>query len=64
MLVDIYVHSDKDSMHDLGEEIYLQGEALRTFKYLGTEVELTYDVDPETGAGVLVAVEGRKVALK
>ena len=64
MLVDIYVHSDTDSMHDLGKEMYLQGEALRTFKYLGTEVELTYDVDPETGKGVLVAVEGRKVAPK
>jgi hypothetical protein len=61
MLINIYLHSDKESNRETGEEYGLSGEALRSFAYAGDEVRLTLEVDPETGDYKIIAVDGRKV---
>ena len=58
MKVDIYVHADKDSVAELGEQLGFSGDTWRLFRFLGSEHKMTYEVD-ETGFGTLIAVDGR-----
>jgi len=62
MQTKVYVHGSKESMREHGREIGLTGEALNMFAYTGYEVELTVDVNEQTGESVIVAVDGRRVA--
>lgn len=57
----VYLHSDKLSMRELGEEIGLAGEALKNFMYACYEVRLDLDVD-DSGESVITAVDGRQLA--
>lgn len=57
MLIDIYVHADKETMHDVGEKAGLPGVALEIFKYAGYEIKLTLDVNKETGISRIVKVD-------
>lgn len=53
-----YLHSDKESMGDLGEELGLVGEALNKFCYALYEVTLELEVDLATGEyAILSTVE-------
>ena len=61
MIIDIYLHSDKESMYDAAKEAGLTGDALSNACYLGYEVKLTYDVDSK-GNGKIIAVDDRKVS--
>lgn len=51
-----YLHSGKESMLDLGEEIGLEGEALNTFMYALYEVEFELEVDMSTGEHKILKV--------
>ena len=62
MKIDIYVHGDKETAYDAAEKAGLTGKALKTAMYLGYEHKLTYEVNPETGSGVLISVDDRKLA--
>ena len=57
----VYLHSDKETMHEMGVKLGLEGEALNHFRYAGYEVALGMDVDTATGNAVIVAVDGKKV---
>lgn len=57
--VTAYVHSNKESMGDLGEEIGLRGEALQMFLHALNEVTCLIHVDTETGLADIVAVNGK-----
>jgi hypothetical protein len=59
MIINIYLHSNKDSVYDKGEAAGLKGEALARFRYAGCEEKLTYEVDANTGAYRLVKVNDR-----
>lgn len=52
-----YLHSDKDSMYELGAEIGLKEDALRIFVYALYEVEVTMEVDMETGRAKAIKFE-------
>jgi hypothetical protein len=57
----LYAHTEKEDVLDKWAEIGGEqgGEAEQMAKFLGTEVELVFDVDMQTGDGVLVAANGR-----
>lgn len=57
-LIEIYVHSSKESAYDECEKAGLTGEALAMGKYLGTEHKMEYVVSTETGQATLIAVDG------
>lgn len=59
--VTVFVHSDKETMYEKGEEIGLDGPALREFTYALYEVKIDIEVDTKTGKTVIVAVDDRKV---
>jgi len=50
-----YLHSDKETMWLLGEEIGLKGDALTKFCYTLYEVEVELEVDPKTGEAEIVS---------
>jgi len=62
MQTKVYVHGSKESMREHGREIGLTGEALNMFAYTGYEIELTVDVNEQTGESTIIAVDGRMVA--
>lgn len=62
MIVSIYLHSSKDSLWEMAEKLGLEGDAVRMFRYLGTEEKLTYEVDPATGEGRLIGANGFKLS--
>lgn len=45
----LYLHRDKDSNYDLGDELHLSDTAMETFAYAGFEVGLDCRIHPETG---------------
>jgi hypothetical protein len=55
--IDGYVHSDKETMQDLGERAGLTGEALKQFRYALYEVKVPMLVDTETGEYEIVKNE-------
>lgn len=53
----VYVHTDKESMWDLGLEIGLDADAIRNeFKYCGYEVGLIVEVNKD-GTTTILGVE-------
>lgn len=60
--ITMYAHVGKWSAWEAGEKAGLGGEALRAFRYAGSEHAMTYDVNEETGEAKLVEVDGRAVA--
>lgn len=49
----IFLHSDKESNYETGEELGLEGEALALFMYTAYEVKLEYEVDAKGGTHLL-----------
>ena len=45
----LYLHRDKDSNYDLGDELRLNDEAMEVFAYAGYEVGLDCRIHTETG---------------
>ncbi len=62
--VKVFLHAEKESMWELGEELGLTGEALGRFRYTCYEVELDLEVDEKTGESAIVAVDGIKLGRK
>lgn len=60
-MVEVYLNSSREYMYQKGEELGLTGEALRMFSFTGYEEKLTYAVDMETGASVLVAINDLEI---
>lgn len=62
MKIDIYVHSNKETAYDCAKEAGITDEeVLHQASYLGYEHKLTFEVDPKTGLGILIAVDDRKL---
>lgn len=61
MRVDIYLHGNSESLWEKGEALGLTDEALRLFSFSCYEVKIELDVDEQTGASTIVAVDGRKL---
>ena len=61
MKLDIYVHANRETSWDRAIQVGLTGEAARKASFLGYEHKLTYEVDPETGDGTLIAVDDREI---
>jgi hypothetical protein len=57
MMVKAFLHSDKDSMYELGQRIGLTGPALGRFQYALYEVEFDLAVDPATGEYEIIQVQ-------
>lgn len=54
----IWLHSERDSNRELGEQIGLQDEAaLRNFERACYEIGLTVEVNPDTGETWLIGIE-------
>ncbi len=64
MKIEIYVHASRDDAWENAEKAGLQGEAAERASFLGYEHKLTFEVNPETGEGELVAVDDRKLGEK
>jgi hypothetical protein len=60
-IVTMYLHRDKESNYDIGEEIGLSEEALKKFAYALSEVEFNVEVDMKTGNSKIIDVDGRKL---
>jgi hypothetical protein len=60
MKVNHYLHSDKETNYELGQEIGLSEDALRNFKYCLYEVEFELEVD-ENGEYEILKVDGREL---
>jgi len=56
-VVEMYLHSDKESNYEKGEELGLTGEALKNFAYALYEVKITLKVDTETGKYEILKAE-------
>lgn len=52
-----YLHGSKEQAYDKGMELGLKGEALSSFKYAFSEVQLTAEVD-ESGRAKIVEIDG------
>jgi len=61
--IDVYLHSDKESMYDDGKGAGLTKEQLDKFVYACGEVKLTLRVD-ECGVADIIAVDDRRVEKK
>lgn len=60
MIIDIYVHSSKETSYNAALQAGLTGDALDAAAYLAYEHKLSFDVDAKTGMGELVAVDDRE----
>jgi len=58
-----YLHSDKETMYELGEKIGLKGEALDFFKHALCEVVIELEVNPD-GSAYIVRVDGHRIPSK
>ncbi len=56
-----YLHSDKETNRDIGQEAGLTEEALKEFRYALYEVEFELEVDTETGDYKILTVNGKKL---
>jgi len=61
-IVKAYLHSSKESMLEIGDEIGLTGKALVKFRYALYEVEFELEVNTETGLAEIISVNGHKLA--
>lgn len=55
-----YLHSSKEQIYDIGEELGLTEEQMQNFKYALYEVMFDLEVDHK-GNAKIVAVDGRKL---
>ena len=62
MITKMYLHGDKCSNIEDGEELGLSEEALKTFAYALYEVEFEVEVNEETGETYILKVDGRELA--
>ena len=62
--ITLYAHISREDACDAAVKAGLTGEALRLASYLGTEHKMEYRVNPETGDGILVAVDGHPLPLR
>jgi hypothetical protein len=53
----VYLHSDKESMREIGKELGLKENALGEFCYCCYEVGIEIEVDTETGEYTYLGVE-------
>lgn len=60
-LVNVYLHSDKEYMHDVGKKLGLKGVAHSKFVYACYEVKIGLDVDMDSGNVRIVTVDDRKL---
>lgn len=61
MRATVHLHSNQERMYNLGVKLGLTGHALDFFRYACYEVELTIEVNPDTGAATIVEVDKRKI---
>jgi len=61
---DIYMHGDKERNWDHAEKLGMSKDAIRNFRYAALEVKLTLEVETETGAAEIIAVDDRKLEPK
>ena len=61
MKVKAYLHSSKEAMRQMGEDLGLTSEALDNFTYALYEVELLLDVNKETGDYEVLEIDGKKI---
>lgn len=61
MITTCYLHSDKETMWELGEKLGLKGEAVMMFRHALCEVKIEMDVDPTTGSATIVKVDGKEL---
>ena len=59
LTTDVYVHSDKGTMYQVGKELGLSSKALETFVYTGYEVKLTINIDESSGDSDIIKVDDR-----
>lgn len=59
MKTKMYLHGNKESNYDKGEELGLTGEALSNFCYALYEVEFEVEVDEATGDTKIISVDGK-----
>lgn len=53
----LYLHSDKESNRDTGQELGLEGMALENFTYALYEVKVEIDLNTATGQYTIVSVK-------
>lgn len=56
----IYLHSNKEAMYNIAQELGLSEEASKNFKYACYEVAIELEVNRQTGEAKIVAVNGVK----
>lgn len=56
-----YIHADKLSMREIGEELGMTGEPLSMFRHALAEVEIFFEVDMETGLIEIIKVDGHRL---
>lgn len=54
--VEVGLHSSKEQMQDIGEELGLEGDALNNFRYALYELIVDLEVDMETGDYEIIKV--------
>ena len=57
----VFLHSDKETMWNKGEELGLDGKALEKFMYTGYEVKIEVEVDIKTGEAFATYIQGVKL---
>jgi len=61
MKTDIYLNSTKESNYNKGKELGLKGKALDYFLHALCEVEITVDVNENTGEATIIKVDGKEL---
>lgn len=56
----VYLHADRDSMWELGEELGFEGDVLSFFSYTLCEVTFEIEVDTKTGKSKILSVNRKK----
>ena len=59
MITTMYLHNDKESNYDKGEELGLSEKAMELFKYALYEVSLEIEIDELTGRYEILKVDGK-----
>ena len=57
----MYLYGDKESNYGTGEELGLEGEALKNFSYALYEVDFDVEVDTKSGDCRIIKVHGRNL---
>lgn len=55
----LFVHGCKETNYEVGQELGLSDEALKTFAYAAYEVELQVEVNLDTGENEIIGVDGK-----